>query len=93
MNTQIQTRTISTTADITLHQDGTAPLLVTRELVMDEDTDGSWLVYAVVPESVDDTGEGMASGSIRVTDEAGKRLLGKVFSMLADPASSRSRTR
>jgi hypothetical protein len=85
MSTQTQTRTISTTADITLQQDGTAPLLVARELVLDEDTDGSWLIYAVIPETVDDTGEGMASGSIRVTDEAGKQLLGKVFALLADP--------
>lgn len=85
MSTQVQPRTIDTTAHITLQQDETAPLLVSRELVMDEDTDGSWLVYVVVPESVDDSGEGMVSGSIRVTDETGKQLLGDLCGLLADP--------
>ncbi len=85
MGTQVQPRTISTTADITLEQDGAAPLLVSRELVMDEDTDGAWLVYVVAPESVNDSGEGMASGSIRVTHEVGKQHLSNIFALLADP--------
>ena len=81
----MRTRRISTTAHITLEQGDTESLVVSRELVMDEDRDGTWLVYAVVPESVDDAGERMVSGSIRVTDEAGKQLLGNLFTLLAGP--------
>lgn len=84
MNTQ--TRTISTTAHFTLEHEGRPTVTVFRELVADEDSDGSWLVYTVEPSSVGDAGETMASASVRVKDEASVRLLADLFSMLAGPA-------
>ena len=80
-----QTRRISTTAAFTLEQGADQPFRVYRELVCDEDNDGSWTVYAVEPETVGSDGEGMVSGAIRLRDKASVELVSNLFSMLADP--------
>ncbi len=80
-----QTRTISTTAVFTLEQGTDQMFGVYRELVCDEDNDGSWLVYTVEPETVGIDGEDKVSGSIRLRDKASVELVSSLFSMLADP--------
>ncbi len=92
MSRQSHERSISTTAHIQMH-DGTGQEFETyRELALQENQDGSWLVYALRPKrcaanDANDAGEGMVSGSIKVSDRATTAFLIDLFCLLADPGA------
>ena len=91
MTRRLVERSISTTANIYLADNHGQEFAKSRELVLQENKDGTWLVYALRPGNADVNGseERIVSGSIKVVDEATKAFLVNLFSILADPGAFR----
>jgi hypothetical protein len=89
MTRKLVERSISTTANISLADGHGQEFDTYRELVMQENTDGTWLVYAMRPgdSATDGSEEATVSGSIKVADEATRAFLVDLFSLLADPGA------
>jgi hypothetical protein len=87
MNRRPSERSISTTANIQLSDGNGQEFDISRELVLQENQDGTWLIYALRPKpsGANDGGEGMVSGSIKVSDHATMAFLIDLFTLLADP--------
>jgi hypothetical protein len=88
MTPQTHERSISTMANVVLDDGHGQKFNVHRELVMQENKDGNWLVYVVLPETADGTAESIVSDSVNVTEGATSQFLGELFSLLADPYGS-----
>ena len=77
MTRKVVERSISTTANIYLADGHGQEFDTYRELVMQENEDGTWLVYALRPRTaeVDRLDDGIISGSIKVADEETRAFL------------------
>lgn len=82
-------RSITTVASILLADGHGQEFDTYRELVMQENRDGTWIVFALRPKTVDagDSEEKIVSGSIKVDDEMTIAFLSRLFSLLADPGA------
>lgn len=89
MTRKVVERSISTTANIYLADGHGQEFDTYRELVMQENEDGTWLVYALRPRTaeVDRLDDGIISGSIKVADEETRAFFVDLFSLLADPGT------
>lgn len=76
---------VSTIGTFEFAQADKEPITVSRELVFDQDLDGSWLVYVAHPDTVDDAGEDMVSSSIHVKDPQQVELISDIVAILIDP--------
>jgi hypothetical protein len=87
MSKHAHERSISTTAYILMAEGTGQPIEIYRELVLQENEDGTWLVYTLRPKTAaeDHIEELTGSGSIKVEDHTTRRFLGDLFSLLANP--------
>lgn len=79
---------INTLATFELSEDNGTPAHVSRELFFDQDADGSWLVAVIDPDTVDDDGVGMVSGSVRVKDPNATALIEALYRLLVSPQNA-----
>lgn len=89
MSKHAHERSISTTANIQLSDGNGQEFDTYRELVLQENQDGTWLVYAMRPKSSDTSSGGahIGSGAIKVSDPETMRFLVDLFTLLADPGA------